>query len=61
MNKPIDLTYPRKHIAVQSSYVPEGYSRATYNDLACLHASRGADGMFKRMKAYLMETLSELS
>jgi hypothetical protein len=56
----IDLTYPRKFIAVRSSVVPEGYSRATYNDLACHHASRGADGMLRRMKAYFLETISEI-
>ena len=50
----------RKYICVQSSYTPPNHKSATYNDLACHHASRGADGIFKRMKAYFIETINEI-
>lgn len=60
MNQPIDLTYPRKFVAVQSSVTPDGYDRMKFNDLACLHASRSADGMWRRMKAAFIEIVNEI-
>jgi hypothetical protein len=55
MKKPIDLTYPRKFIAVKSSYTPASYHYTTFNDLAALHASRSATGMFERMRSAMKE------
>jgi hypothetical protein len=40
---------------VQSSYYPPEWHKSTYNDLACHHASRGAEGMYRRMMAMARE------
>ena len=50
----------RRFICVQSSYTPPGYSNATYNDLACLHAARTPDGLLRRMTAAITETIKSI-
>jgi hypothetical protein len=50
----------RKYICVQSSYIPPGYSNATYNDLACIHAARTPDGLLRRMTAAITETIKSI-
>jgi hypothetical protein len=45
----------KRHICIQSSYTPEGWKEATFNDLACRHAGRNSESFFSRMAAAVNE------
>jgi hypothetical protein len=44
---------------LMSSYYPPGYDEATFNDLAALHATRGAEGIHRRLIAAAREIESQ--
>jgi hypothetical protein len=56
----IDTRYPKSARCIQSTFTPDGWKQATFNDLARHHAGAKKESLFQRIVAGVKETIDEI-